>query len=129
NVFDGGDYRPLKTVKFADDADNVRYDPATKQVFVAHAEQALGVIDTESYAIKADIKLPGAGEGFQIESARPRLFLAIPSPSMLLAIDTTKREIAATYPIKSASNGHPVALDETNKRVFVGCRNSPMIVV
>src|SRR5439155_2178979 len=56
NVFDGADYRPLKTIKFQDDADNVRYDPATKQVFVAHAEKALGVIDTESYAIKADIK-------------------------------------------------------------------------
>src|SRR5205085_7943300 len=41
NVFDGADYRPLKTIKFADDADNVRYDPAGQQAFVAHAEKAL----------------------------------------------------------------------------------------
>src|SRR5947209_8294025 len=35
NVFDGADYKPLKTIKFFDDADNVRYDPARRLTFVA----------------------------------------------------------------------------------------------
>ena len=34
NAFDGADYRPLKTIKFFDDADNVRYDPARRLTFV-----------------------------------------------------------------------------------------------
>jgi DNA-binding beta-propeller fold protein YncE len=129
NVFDGADYRPLKTVKFADDADNVRYDPAGHQVFVAHAEKALGVIDARTFAVKADIKLPGTAEGFQIAPGRPRLYLVVPSPSQLVVIDTDKREITETHPIKMAGGGHPLALDEANKRVFVGCRQSPLVVV
>jgi DNA-binding beta-propeller fold protein YncE len=129
NVFDGADYKPLKTVKFTDDADNVRYDAARKQVFVAHAEKMIGVIDAESYAVKADIKLPGAAEGFQIAAGAPRLFLAIPSPSQLVTIDAEKREVVGTHPLKLASGGHPVALDAANKRVFVGCRKEPMLVV
>jgi DNA-binding beta-propeller fold protein YncE len=28
-----------------------------------------------------------------------------------------------------AGGGHPLALDEANKRVFVGCRTEPMVVV
>src|SRR4051812_4101607 len=59
NAFDGSDYRPLKTIKFADDADNVRYDAGRKLVYVAHAEASLGVVDAQTYAVKADIKLPG----------------------------------------------------------------------
>lgn len=129
NAFDGADYRLLKTVKFADDADNVRYDPAGHQVFVAHAEKALGVVDAKTYAIKADMKLPGVAEGFQISPGRPKLYLVIPSPSQLVTIDTDKREIVGTFPIKMAANGHPLALDEANRRVFVGCRQAPMIVV
>jgi DNA-binding beta-propeller fold protein YncE len=129
NVFDGADYKLLKTIKFADDADNVRYDPARHLAFVAHAEKALGVIDAKTFALKADIKLPGTAEGFQIESARPRLFLVMPSPSSVAVIDPDKKEIVSTYPVKMAGIGHPLALDEANKRMFVGCRKAPMVVV
>ncbi len=129
NVFDGADYKPLKTVKFADDADNVRYDPARHLVFVAHAEKALGVIDAKTFALKADIKLPGTAEGFQIETGRPRLYVVIPTPSQVAVIDTDRKEIVSNYPLKMAGNGHPLALDEANKRIFIGCRQAPMVVV
>lgn len=129
NVFDGENYKIVKTIKYKDDADNVRYNPATRLVYVAHAEKELGVIDGKTLAKKADIKLPAAAEGFQIESKRPRLYLVTPDPSQLVVIDTDKNEVATTYPIKSASGGHPVALDEANHRVFVGCRKEPTLVV
>ena len=129
NVFGGEQYQPLKTIKFSGDADNTRYDPATHLTFVAHDEKALGIIDAKTYAVSPDLKLPGAAEGFQIESKRPRLYLTIPSPSQVLVIDTVKKEVLATYPIKAASNGHPLAIDEANKRIFIGCRTDPTVVV
>ncbi len=129
NVFDGNNYLPLKTLKFTDDADNVRYDPARHRVFVAHAEKALGVVDARTFTIKADINLPGSAEGFQVVPGQPRLFLVIPSPSQLAVIDIDKAEVATTYPLTMASGGHPVALDDGNKRVFIGCRQGPMVVV
>jgi DNA-binding beta-propeller fold protein YncE len=128
NVFAGEDYKPLKTIRF-NDSDNVRYDPAGKQVFVAHAEQALGVVDAQTFAVKPDIKLPGPAEGFQTASGKPRLYLVVPTPSQLVMIDTEKREVTGAYPIATASNGHPLTLDEANHRVFVGCRTPPTVVV
>ena len=129
NVFAGETLSPLKTIKFSDDSDNVRYDPATHLTFVAHAEKALGVIDAKSFAVSPDISLPGAAEGFQIATAQPRLYLCVPSPSQVVVIDTEKKSILTTYPMKLASGGHPLALDEANKRIFVGCRTEPMVVV
>src|SRR4051812_28577025 len=49
NVFGGEDYKPLKTIKFSGDSDNVRYDPASHLTFVAHDEKALGIIDSKTY--------------------------------------------------------------------------------
>jgi DNA-binding beta-propeller fold protein YncE len=129
NIFDGEAYKPLKTIKFTDDADNVRYDAARKLVFVAHAEKALGVVDAKTYAVKADLKLPGQAEGFQIAPGRPLLYLVIPSPSQVAVIDIDKLEVMATHPLKLAGGGHPLVIDDANKRLFIGCRQAPKVVV
>jgi hypothetical protein len=129
NVFNGESYKAIKTIKFADDADNVRYNPKTQLVYVAHAENALGVINARTNALKADIKLPGAAEAFQIDSKQPRIYVNVPSPSQVAVIDSDKNEVVSNYPVKMAGNGHPLVLDEVNHRVFVGCRKEPMIVI
>jgi DNA-binding beta-propeller fold protein YncE len=129
NVFDGKSFQLLKTVKFADDADNVRYEPRTHSVYVAHAEKALGVIDGESLELKTDITLPGSAEAFQLEANRPRLYLNIPSPSQVVVIDTGKNEVVSSYPLKLAGANFALALDEANKRLFIGCRKKSAVVV
>jgi hypothetical protein len=129
NVFDGADYKPLKTIKFMDDADNVRYDAERHLVFVAHAEKAMGVVDARTFAVKADVKLPGQAEGFQVAPGRPQLYVVLPTPSQLTVLDIDKKEVVANYPIKTAGGGHPLAIDDANKRLFVGCRQAPMVVV
>jgi DNA-binding beta-propeller fold protein YncE len=128
NVFDGEKYQIKKTGKFKDDADNVRYNPKTGLVYVAHAENSLGVIDARALIVKTDIKLPASAEGFVIETSRPRMYLVTPSPSQVVVIDTDKNEVMTTYPVKMAAGGHPVALDEANHRVYIGCRKEPMVV-
>lgn len=129
NIFDGEKYGLLKTVKFADDSDNVRYNAATHLVYVAHAEKALGIINVQTYEQKPDITLPGAAEGFQIETKRPRLYLNVPSPAEVLVIDTEKNTILERFPVKMAGGHHPLALDEANHCIFIGCRKKPMVVV
>jgi hypothetical protein len=129
NFFDGQGYKLLKTYKFADDSDNVRYDPRTHLVYVAHAEQSLGVIDARNYELKADIKLPGGGEGFQIDKDKPRIYLNIPSPPEVVVIDTDKNEIVQHFKVTMASGHHPLVLDSENHRILIGCRKKPMIVI
>jgi hypothetical protein len=129
NVFDGDGYKLLKTIKFADDADNVRYNPATHLAYVAHAEKALAVIDARTFEVKADIPLPGQAESFQLEKGRPRLYLNTPSPAQVNVLDTDKNEVVTQYPLRRAAANYPLALDEPNHRLFVGCRKPPTVVV
>jgi len=129
NIFDGKSFKLIKTIKFMDDADNVRYNAGTHLVYVAHAEKALGVIDGQSLELKADINLPGSAESFQLEKGRPRLYLNVPSPAQVVVIDTEKNEIVKSYLLKTAAANYPLALDEMNHRLFIGCRKKPMVVV
>ena len=130
NIFDGEKYKLLKSIKFEDDADNVRYHEPTHRVYVAHAEKSLGIVDAQSYELKADVKLPNSAEGFVNETKRPRLYVCIPQqPSEITVIDLGKNEIIQHYPVKMAESGHPIALDEANHRLFVGCRTPAAVVV
>lgn len=129
NVFDAGTYAPVKSIKFADDADNVRYDPRTHMVCVAHAEKMLGVIDAKTFALKTDIKLPGTAEGFEAEKNTPRLFLNVPDTNEVVVIDTQKYQVTGSYHLKMAGGNHPLAIDEANHRLFVGCHKEPKVVI
>jgi DNA-binding beta-propeller fold protein YncE len=129
NVFDGKDYKLLKSIKFMDDSDNVGYNPKTKLVYVAHAENALGVIDAKTFEVKADIKLPATAEQFELEAARPKLYVNITSLNQVAVIDTDTNKITTTYPVKMAGANVPMAFDEPNKRLFLGCRKPAMLVV
>jgi DNA-binding beta-propeller fold protein YncE len=124
NVFDGRDYRLLHSIKL-EDADNVRYDPRTRQVYVIHAEKALTAIDPRTFAVKGTIKLPGSPEGFQIDPTRSRLYINTLRPAQVSAIDTEKNEVVGTYSLTLADANYPLTLDPAGRRVFVGCRRPP----
>jgi YVTN family beta-propeller protein len=127
NALDGRDYTLLKSVPVKD-ADNVHFDARTNQVFVA-AEKDMAVIDAKSLKLTATIKLPAPPEGFQIATGKPQLYLNVGPEFEVVVIDTGKNEVTAHYPLKAAKGIETLALDEANKRIFVGFRGEPRIVV
>jgi DNA-binding beta-propeller fold protein YncE len=128
NVFDGRDYKLLASVK-RPDADNVRYLARRQMIYVGHADKSLSAIDARTYEVMAEIKVPGRPEGFQLETKRPRLYLNTVDPTRLVVIDTDKNEVLHDYPVKLADRAYPLALDEANHRLFLGCRDKPSLVV
>jgi DNA-binding beta-propeller fold protein YncE len=128
NVFDGREYQLLRSIPL-DDADNGRYQPLTQRVYVTHADKGLAVIDAKELKVLTDVKLPAPAEAFQLESGRPRLYLNTPQPSEVVVIDTDKDEILSRHPLKLSGKNYPMALDEANHRLYIGCRDKPMVVV
>jgi DNA-binding beta-propeller fold protein YncE len=128
NVYDGRDLSLLKSLPFPD-ADNVRYDRRTQRVYVAHAEKALAMLNGKTLEILADIELPGPPESFQLEKTRPRLYLNTPKPSQVAVIDTESNKVIDRFPLTLAQQNYPMALDESDHRLFIGCRQKPRLVV
>jgi DNA-binding beta-propeller fold protein YncE len=128
NVFDGESYKLLKSVPFPD-ADNVRYDPRTRRVYVAHAPSRLEVLDAQTFKVLADVKLPAAVEAFQLEKSRPRLYANVPAARQVVVVDTKTNKVLNRYPLRQAGANYPMALDEAGHRLFIGCRKPSRVVV
>ena len=125
NIFDGQSYELLKSLPVPN-ADNVQFDPRTNLVFVGH--DGLTVIDAASMSIKAEIVMPGTLKAIRIDPARPRLY-ANCTTNEVCVVDTDQLNVAAQYRITSASGNAALAVDAGNRRLFVGCRKEPKLVV
>src|SRR5260370_35089561 len=77
-IFDGSSFQLLKSIAYADDADNVRYESADNQVWVGYGSGALGAIDKDG-GKTADIKLDAHPESFQLGKTRSRNLFILPN--------------------------------------------------
>ena len=128
-MFDGDSFRLIDTVKFSDDADNIRYDPRTTHIYVGYGNGALGRIDARSGKRIGDVRLAGHPESFQLEKTGPRIFINVPTANHIAVVDRNKLAVFATWPLVDGRANFPMSLDETNHRLFIGCRQPPKVMV
>ena len=127
--FDSQTYQPTARIDCQDDADNVRYDDQADRMFVGYGKGALAEIDLTKLARVTDMRLPGHPESFQLDSQGSRIFVNVPSARQVIVIDRKQGMIAAQWPMEEFQANFPMALDETNHRLLVGCRKPARLVV
>jgi len=64
-----------------------------------------------------------------VERMGTRLFVNVPDKKEIEVIDLGKRTVLARWPVTSAQNNFPMALDEAHHRLFVGCWVPPRLLV
>jgi DNA-binding beta-propeller fold protein YncE len=126
---DAGDYHLGKTVALGDDSDNVRYDATAKRLYVGYGSGALAAVDPSDGRVLGQVKLPGHPESFQLEHNGSRIFVNVPSAEQLVVVDRSALKVIATWPVTAARANYPMALDETNHRLFIGCRRPAKVLV
>jgi DNA-binding beta-propeller fold protein YncE len=123
------DDRPHATIRLGDDADNVRYDATAARVYVGFGSGALAAIDPAAGQVVGEATLAGHPESFQLERGGSRVFVNVPTAKHIAVVDRRSMKVVATWPVTSAAANFPMALDEANHRVFVGCRRPAMVLV
>jgi len=131
-VLDAGTYKLIDTVNFSDDADQLRYDPVAKRVYVGYGdgeESAIGVFDaTTNKRIEGEFKIAAHPESFQLEEKGPRIFVNLASISQIAVIDRNTRKVV-NWKLQSAGTNFPMALDEAHRRLFVAARKPARLLV
>lgn len=128
-VFNGTSYSLVRKLGALDDADNVRFDSRAKLTYVGCGDGALAILDAAATKQTGSIKLPAHPESFQLETRGNRIFVNVPDAKQVAVIDREKQTIAATWPMSNFQANFPMALDEANHRLFIGCRQPPRLVV
>ena len=129
NIYDANSFQLIGKVDFADDADNVRYDSASKRIYVGFGSGGIGIINAVDGKQVGSIKLAAHPEAFELERQGHRIFVNVPTARHVAVIDRDKGEVIATWKTDGAFGNFPMALDEANHRLFVGCRLPSKLVV
>ena len=129
NIYDVDSFQLIGKVDFADDADNVRYDSASKRIYVGFGSGGIGIINAVDGKQVGSIKLAAHPEAFELERQGHRIFVNVPTARHVAVIDRDKGQVIATWKTDGAFGNFPMALDEANHRLFVGCRLPSKLVV
>ena len=128
-IYDGKSFEAGGELDFKDDADNVRYDDATKKVYVGFGSGGIAVVNAPDGKQIGSIKLSAHPEAFELEKNGKRIFVNVPNSRHVAVIDREKGEVVTTWKTDLALGNFPMALDEANHRLFVGCRLPSKLVV
>ena len=128
-IYDGKSLQVVGELNFKDDADNVRYDQAMKKIYVGFGSGGIAVVNALDGKQVGSIKLSAHPEAFQLEKNGSRIFVNVPNSRHVAVIDRDKREVVARWKTDLAFGNFPMAVDESNHRLFVGCRLPSRLVV
>src|SRR6266704_2678494 len=128
-IYDAKSFQSVGEVNFKDDADNVRYDEATKKIYVGFGSGGIAVVNAADGKQIGSIKLSAHPEAFELEKNGERIFVNVPNSRHVAVIDRKKGEVIATWKTDGAFGNFPMAFDEANHRLFIGCRIPSKLVV
>jgi len=129
NIYDANSFQLIGKVDFGDDADNVRYDSALKRIYVGFGSGGIGIINAVDGKQIGLVKLAAHPEAFELEKQGQLIFVNVPNARQVAIVDRVKGEVIATWKTDGAFGNFPMALDEANHRLFVGCRLPSKLVV
>src|SRR5438034_10003498 len=132
NVYDGKTYALRKSVALGEesDTDNLRWDEASKRVFVGIVG-GVAMIDAATEAhVENDLKGSGGhSESFQLEKKGSRIFVNVPDDSSVINVIDRKTGGLTKWGLNGAKANYPMALDEDDHRRFVVTRRPPLLAV
>jgi YVTN family beta-propeller protein len=125
----GADFAPAGELKLGDDADNIRIDRRSNQIFVGYGSGALAILDGTSGQKTSEIPLPAHPESFQLEMLGGRIYANVPDARHVAVIDRASGREVARWNVPGAAANFPMTLDESGHRLFVVYRNPGTLAV
>jgi len=130
-IYDGTSFDLITTIDFHGDADNLRYDPAEKRVYIGYGDDetaAIGMVDAATNKqLDEEFKTGAHPESFQLETSGSNIYVNLPDLKQIAVINR-KTHAISRWPLALGAN-FPMALDEPDHRLFVATRIPPRLAV
>ena len=127
-IYDEKSLTVRETLEFGGDADNVRYDQQTGDIWVGYGNGGIGIVNSTGQNV-GSVALGTHPESFQFEQNGEQVYVNVPKQFGITIVDRKKRAAVAKWGLGGQFANYPMALDDANKRLFVGCRFPARLVV
>lgn len=128
-VLDSDTFATQRTITFKEKANNLRFDGKTGELFVGVGNTfgAIGVVDTRTDKVTAEIPLANFPKQFEIEGNL--IYVNVPEANHVAVVDRKKKAVVATWPVTAATGNVPMAFDRARHRLFIGCEPGKLAVL
>jgi len=129
NVFNTPAFNLTETIYFPEDADNIRYAPDKRKIYMGHGAGEIAEIDPRTMRITGSIKIDGHPESFQIDEHSSRLYVNVPTSRTIEVADLNSNKIIAQWFTGNNKWNYSLAIDTISDRLFVVYRKPAMLEV
>ena len=127
-IYDASSFKLLQTIDYGEDADNIRFAAGSRQVYIGYGSGAVGILGIGGNRL-GDIKLDAHPESFQLEKNGSRIFVNLPDSRKIAVVDRKTKRVVGEWKTGNARANFPMALDESNHRLFTVCRQPAVLVI
>ena len=128
SMFDPTTLQLIKKIDVGRGPDGIYYDPGTKRVFTNnHGSHDITAIDARTGEVAGTIKVDGDGESAVV--AGGLVYVNMEDTNEVVVFDPKSLAVTKRFPIGVAKTPTGLAYDAKTKRLFIGCRNDPKMVV
>jgi len=129
SMFDPSTLQLIKKIDVGKGPDGIYYDPGSKRVFTNnHGSHDISAIDAATGDVVGTVKVGGDGEQ-AIIGADGLIYVNSEDTAEVVVFDPKSLEVKKRFPIGVAKVPTGLAYDAKTKRLFIGCRNEPKMVV
>jgi len=130
DAFDPTNMNLVKQIPVADDPDGIFYDPFHKLIYVAGGDAKLAtLIDPSTQAVISTIPLGGKAEFAVFDSQTHLMYQNLKDTNSVVTLDLEKRAIVETLALKNCQGPSGMAIDETNRRLFIVCSGNSVLEI
>src|SRR2546427_5849848 len=128
SMFDPTTLALIKKIDVGKGPDGIYYDPESKRVFTNnHGSHDITAIDAKTGEVVGTVKVEADGEEAVV--ADGVIYLNGENTNEVIVFDPKSLEVKKRFPIGVAKTPTGLAYDAKTRRLFIGCRNEPKMVV
>jgi DNA-binding beta-propeller fold protein YncE len=128
SMFDTDTLKLINKIDVGKGPDGIYYDPGTKRVFTNnHGSHDISAIDAKTGQVVGTVKAEGDGE--QAVIAGDLVYVNSENTNEVVVFDPKSLEVKNRFPIGVAKTPTGLAYDAKTKRLFIGTRSEPKMVV
>jgi len=128
-IFDLKTLKAIAEVPVGKKPDAIIYDPATSRVFVFNGDSnSASAIDAATGKVVGTVEL-GGGPEFAVADGSGYVYNNLEDASLVLKINARSLKVEERWPTAPCASPSSMAMDRSNRRLFIGCRSKVMAVV
>src|SRR5438876_662295 len=129
SMFEPATLKLIKKIDVGKGPDGIYYDPGSKRVFTNnHGSHDVSAIDAATGEVVGTVKVEGDGEQAVI-GADGLIYVNSEDTNEVVVFDPKSLAVKKRFPIGVAQTPTGLAYDAKTRRLFIGCRKEPMMVV